>query len=60
MRRHERCPFRLRAVPTRIDPEPTEAEREAILAALATAEENGSEWANAALLEAVDAAELEP
>ena len=44
----------------RIEPEPPEAEREAILAALAEAGETGSEWAGAALLEGVDAADPEP
>jgi hypothetical protein len=38
-----------------IDPEPSEAEREAILAALEPAAEAGfGEWAEAALLEAVE------
>jgi hypothetical protein len=42
-------------VPATIDPEPSEAEREAILAALQTPTEAGlGEWAEAALLEAVE------
>jgi hypothetical protein len=43
-----------------IQPEPEEAEREAIAAALATASAGDSEWAAAALLEGVDAADPEP
>ena len=44
----------------RIDPEPPEDDREAILAALVEADESRSEWADAALLEAGDADALEP
>jgi hypothetical protein len=47
-------------VPARIDPEPPETERDAILAALAEAPEERSEWAEAALLEAVAADDAEP
>jgi hypothetical protein len=43
-----------------VEPEPEEAEREAIAAALATEPADGSEWANTALVEGVDAAEPEP
>lgn len=44
----------------RIDPEPPEPERDAIVAALAAPAEKGSEWADAALLEGVAADESEP
>jgi hypothetical protein len=47
-------------VTARIEPEPPEAEREAILAALAGTVEAESEWADAALLEGVDASDPEP
>ena len=41
-----------------IEPEPSEAEREAILAALARPDEAGSsEWVEAALLEGVESGE---
>ena len=44
-----------------IEPEPSDAEREAILAALASAGEGAlSEWAQAALLEGVEAGEPDP
>lgn len=48
-------------MPVTIVPEPSEPEREAILAALAAAEE-GREgaWAEAALAEPVEETELEP
>jgi hypothetical protein len=43
-----------------IEPEPSEAEREAILVALARPAEEDGAWARAALLEGVEDAELEP
>jgi hypothetical protein len=43
-----------------IEPQPSEPEREAILAALAQPASEPSEWAEAALLEGVDAADPEP
>ena len=43
-----------------IEPEPSEAEREAILAALARPPEHDSGWAQAALLEGVEDGELDP
>jgi hypothetical protein len=44
-----------------IEPEPSEEEREAILAALgAVAEASPGEWAEAALLEGVESAEPDP
>jgi len=43
-----------------IEPEPSEAEREAILAALAGAAEADQGWAAAALLEGVDEGEPDP
>lgn len=43
-----------------IEPEPSEAEREAILAALARPPEPGGEWARTALLEGVEDGELDP
>jgi hypothetical protein len=48
------------AMSFRIDPEPPEAERDAILAALAETPAEGSSWAEAARLEAVAAEEAEP
>ncbi len=44
-----------------IEPEPSEHEREAIVAALAAVEEAGiGGWSQAALAEAVEEAELDP
>ena len=43
-----------------IEPEPSEAEREAIFAALARPPEHDGEWAQAALLEGVEDGELGP
>jgi hypothetical protein len=43
-----------------IEPEPTEEEREAILAALAGAVPSDHGWASAALLEAVEDGEADP
>ena len=43
-----------------IEPEPSEAEREAILAALARPTEQDGGWAEAALLEGVEDGELDP
>ncbi len=42
------------------EPEPSEAEQEAILAALCRAEEVAGEWAEAALLEGVESVEPLP
>ena len=50
------CP----AMPPTIEPEPSEDEREAILAALAAAPKTDSGWAAAALLEGVEGDELDP
>jgi hypothetical protein len=47
-------------VVARIEPEPAEIDREAIVAALAEAAGTESEWADAALLEGVDAGDPEP
>lgn len=53
MSRAGRCTLSL--VSTTIDPDPSEAEREAILAALGRADGAGfGEWAEAALLEGVE------
>jgi hypothetical protein len=43
-----------------IEPEPSEAEREAILAALARPAEQDGEWARASLLEGVEDGGLDP
>jgi hypothetical protein len=43
-----------------IEPEPSEAEREAILAALARPFEQDGGWAEQALLEGVEDVELDP
>jgi hypothetical protein len=43
-----------------IEPEPTEDEREAILAALAAAPGDDAGWSAAALLEGVEGDELDP
>ena len=43
-----------------IEPEPSKAEREAILAALARPAEQEGEWAQAALLEGVEDGEVDP
>ena len=43
-----------------IEPEPPDAVREAILAALASPAEPDDEWAVAALLEGVEEGELDP
>jgi len=52
---------RVRAVRVSIVPEPSEPEREAILAALAAAgEEQSDGWAEAALAEAVEDGEPDP
>jgi hypothetical protein len=47
-------------VPATIEPEPTEEEREAILAALAGPAAADHGWADAALLEGVEDGELDP
>ena len=47
-------------MPPTIEPEPSEDEREAILAALAAAPKTDSGWAAAALLEGVEGDELDP
>ena len=60
MLRHKWCPARLRRVAATIEPEPSEAEREAILAALARPVERDSGWAETALLEGVEEVELDP
>ena len=43
-----------------IEPEPSEAESEAILAALARPAEQDGEWAEASLLEGLEDGELDP
>ena len=43
-----------------IEPEPTEDEREAILAALSGAVDGGDAWSAAALVEGVEDGELDP
>jgi hypothetical protein len=48
------------AVSATIEPEPSEAVREAILGALAEPETTDPGWAAAALLEGVEDAELDP
>ena len=48
------------AVPATIDPEPTDGEREAIVAALAGPAAADAPWAEAALLEGVEDGELDP
>ena len=51
----------LRVVAATFEPEPSEAEREAILTALRDADEGAaSEWATAALLEGVERDEPDP
>jgi len=47
-------------VSPRIEPEPTEEEREAIVAALAVPAAADPGWAEAALLEGVEDGELDP
>jgi len=47
-------------VPAVIEPEPTEEEREAILAALAGPVAGDQGWVSAALLEGVEDGELDP
>jgi hypothetical protein len=47
-------------VSTTIEPEPTAEEREAIVAALAGPAAADAPWAEAALLEGVEASELDP
>ena len=47
-------------MPATIEPEPSDAEREAILAALARPAELDGEWAQAALVEGVEDGELDP
>jgi hypothetical protein len=47
-------------MPATIEPEPTEDEREAILAALSTSPGAASDWASAALAEGVENDGLEP
>jgi hypothetical protein len=54
------APLGYGAVSTTIEPEPTNDEREAILAALAGAAEADQGWAAAALLEGVDEGEPDP
>ena len=60
MTSHKWCPARLRSVAATIEPEPSEAEREAILAALARPVEQDSRWAETALLEGVEGVEPDP
>ena len=60
MASHEWCPARLRAGPATIEPEPEEAEREAILAAVAPAFGCEDGWAATALLEGVEGLEPDP
>jgi hypothetical protein len=56
---HGRCGLLLMAAT--IEPEPSDGEREAILAALDEASEPAvAEWAEAALLEGVESGELDP
>ena len=47
-------------MPATIEPEPTEEEREAIVAALAAPAAPDSGWAEAALAEGVEDGELDP
>ena len=47
-------------MPATIEPEPTDEEREAILAALAGPVGSDSRWAEAALVEALEVDELDP
>jgi hypothetical protein len=47
-------------MPPTIEPEPTEEEREAILAALAGGREDDAGWSDAALLEGVEDGEPDP
>jgi hypothetical protein len=47
-------------VPVTIDPEPSEQEREAIVAALAGGEVDIGGWSQAALVDGVEEAELDP
>ena len=47
-------------MPATIDPEPTDEEREAILAALTGPAGSESRWAEAALVEAAEDGELDP
>jgi hypothetical protein len=47
-------------VPIAIDPEPPEQEREAIVAALAPEEVDVGGWSQAALVDGVEEAELDP
>ena len=47
-------------MPATIEPEPTEEEREAIVAALAVPAAADPGWAEAALLEGVEDGELDP
>ncbi len=48
-------------MPIAIEPEPSEQEREAIVAALAAGDEDDlGDWARAALAEGVEEAELDP
>ena len=52
---------RLRVVSVKIEPEPPEQEREAIVAALAAGEgADLGEWGRAALADGVEEAELDP
>ena len=57
---HKRIPTRLRVVSATIEPEPSEEERAAILAALAGPAEVVDGWAAASLLEGVEDGELDP
>ena len=47
-------------MPATIEPEPSEEEREAIVAALASPDAAESGWAEAALLEGIEDGELDP
>ena len=58
--RHEWGRARLRPVPATIEPEPTDEEREAIVAALARPAAAAPRWAEAALLEGFEDGELDP
>ena len=57
---HKWCPARLRPVAARIEPEPADGDREAILAALAVPGDEDGGWSAAALLEGVEDAEPDP
>jgi hypothetical protein len=60
VRSHKWCPARLRRVAATIEPEPTDAEREAIVAALSQRPATDQNWAETALLEGVEDGEPDP